>query len=731
LIQKEISGQHHRNSYLPCLLIVLSLISPLFSTELLQPLRTDSPPVIDGKLDDLVWQEAPSVSDFKTWLPDYEKDMSEKTIVYMAYDSENLYFGFKCFDRQPQKIKATVAKRDTIQNDDWISVSLDTFNNQQSGYSFYINPLGIQADSFFTATVLDDYSQDYVIYSSGRINEEGYAVELQIPFKSLRFANKKTIEMGVIFERQITRRSERGTYPALKPERGLAFITQLKPLVLHDIKHYQLLEIIPAATFNRRESIEAGNLQTEEFLKDISLTGKYGFTSNLIFDATYNPDFSQIESDAGQIDANLRYDLYFPEKRPFFLEGMENFNFAGNFPHDPLAAVVYTRKIIDPLAGAKLSGRIGGRNMIATLFALDASPSYLEETDKTGKHALFGIIRYKRALYEDSYIGLFYTGRELKNQFNRVIGPDGLLRLNESSTIGFHLLFSQTRESEEPEKAGGHALGLNYSYSTKKLSVYLGLQDLSPSFKTETGYLTRNGLARMRAYITPRFFTQTGFLQRIEPALWSSVVKDKFSDLWETYNSLSLSLHFDRNSQLSLEAAHATEVFLGEKFNINNLSFQGSSQMTKHLGFSFHYRYGNSIYYSEDPFQGRGNNASGAIVYQPLEKLDLSLGFAYQDFTRSSDSAKIYDYTILRPKITFQPNKYLTLRGIAEYNTFRKTLLTDFLISFLYIPGTVIHLGYGSFFEKIQWEEGRYNPSERFLETQRGIFFKVSYLWRL
>jgi hypothetical protein len=235
----------------------------------------------------------------------------------------------------------------------------------------------------------------------------------------------------------------------------------------------------------------------------------------------------------------------------------------------------------------------------------------------------------------------------------------------------------------------------------------------------------------MRAFITHSFFLNGKGLQRIEPSIWSEVIKDKFSKLWEAYNTLILSLHLGRSSRFTVEGAHATEVYLGQKFNINNIRIRTSSQVIKQLGFSLNYRYGNAIYYSSDPFQGRGNQAEGIIVYHLLETLRLSLEFAYQDFTRSSDSEKIYDYTILRPRIAYQPNKYLTFRGIVEYNTFRKTLLTDFLVSFLYIPGTVIHLGYGSFYEKIQWEDGRYTPSERFLETKRGIFFKVSYLWRL
>jgi hypothetical protein len=180
-----------------------------------------------------------------------------------------------------------------------------------------------------------------------------------------------------------------------------------------------------------------------------------------------------------------------------------------------------------------------------------------------------------------------------------------------------------------------------------------------------------------------------------------------------------------------LSANYSTESYLEEKFNTSQWSVIGVSQFTKQFYLRLNYRYGKSIYYSEDPYQGKGTHASGQLIYQPSEKIDLSINLTYADFFRDSDSSKIYDYTILRTRLTYQMNKYLTFRGIVEYNDYRKTLITDFLVSFLYIPGTVIHLGYGSLYEKTHWVDGEYRPSDRFLEMERGLFFKVSYLWRL
>lgn len=174
------------------------------------PYKTDTPPVIDGILNDPVWQKAPHETGFKTYYPDYGIEMVENTVVYYAYDMENLYFAYRCFDSQPDKIKASVTNRDNIYSDDWICVNLDSFNDQQSLYVFYCNPMGIQGDSRFEGGQ-EDYSVDVVWYSEGRIDDMGYSIELKIPLKSIRFSHKEVVEMGVIFERKISRLSEAGT----------------------------------------------------------------------------------------------------------------------------------------------------------------------------------------------------------------------------------------------------------------------------------------------------------------------------------------------------------------------------------------------------------------------------------------------------------------------------------------------------------------------------------------
>jgi hypothetical protein len=259
----------------------------------------------------------------------------------------------------------------------------------------------------------------------------------------------------------------------------------------------------------------------------------------------------------------------------------------------------------------------------------------------------------------------------------------------------------------------------------------LGLQDLTEDFHTETGYVTRTGITRFRSGIMRMFYPKSSFIKRIDPVIHSSQIYDKSSSLYETDNSLDLRFILPKSTSILFGHRYSTEVWQKKRFITSRTRFIGSSQITKNLFLSLNYYYGNKIRYVEDPYQGKGNDVITSITFLPLGQLHLELSLLYSDFTRKGDSNREFDYTIFRSKNTFQVNKYLFFRAIVEYNSFRKQLMTDFLASFTYIPGTVIHIGYGSLYEKIRWEEGDYRPSDNFLETRRGFFFKASYLWRL
>jgi hypothetical protein len=238
-------------------------------------------------------------------------------------------------------------------------------------------------------------------------------------------------------------------------------------------------------------------------------------------------------------------------------------------------------------------------------------------------------------------------------------------------------------------------------------------------------------LTRARAEVTPKFYPRSGILPRIDLSLYGSELRDHASGLWETEGSLFLGLILVKSSRLTLGYTHSTEIFLAEKFETSGWSIQGSSQITKQLYLRLSFRDGSRIRYTADPFQGTGKSGVAGMTFQPSENINWTVDFTYADFFRAAGGEKIYDYTIVRNKLAYQVNKYLFFRGIVEYNSYRRELLTDLLASFTYIPGTVVHLGYGSLYHRSRWAEGVYVDADNFLEMKRGFFFKASYLWRI
>jgi len=689
-----------------------------------RPARVAAPPVIDGALDEEAWRTATQATQFKTWRPDFGKEPSGRTVVYAMYDAENMYFAFRAFDAEPSKIKASMASRDSIRPDDWICINLDSFNDQQALYAFYVNPLGIQSDSRFAAN-REDFGFDAVWYSAGRLDGEGFTVEVRIPFKSIRYDSRNPVMMGVIFERNISRRSEGSMYPAMDPRAGYNFTIQMMPMAFADIKHYTLLEVLPDATYSRQDQSREGRLARTSSAGDLGATVKYGVTPQLTLDGAYNPDFSQVEADAGQIDINLRHPLFFPEKRPFFLEGNEVFNIGGPAQAGVLQAVLHTRTIVNPLAGAKLTGKLAKPDTLATLYSIDEMPGEDPRPD-----AQVSVLRYKRALNQDSYLGGFYVGREQGVAFNRVGGADGTIRLSPSTAIGFHAFGSSTADVAG-ERQDGRALGVSLATDNRRITTSLAALDVSTGFQAQSGYLTRNGVFQGLGSLLYKFYPASRTVQQVQIGAASQQTRDAFAGIWETYNEGSAGILLPRATNLRASCYGATEVFADEEFDTSGCSLTFSSQFRKEARLQGTLTHGQAIYYSLDPFGGRSTRASVTLVYQPSEQWSETLSLTYENFDPASGAPRLYDYTIARSRTTFQLNRYFFARGIVEYNSFRRQLLTDFLASFTYIPGTVLHAGYGSLYEKTAWNGADYVRDGTFQETRRGLFFKASYLWRL
>lgn len=709
-------------------LALFMFCSALNAGDPLYPLKVTAPPVIDGELNDEVWTRAPKVTDFMTFIPDFSKKQEQKTIVGMAYDRENLYFAFWCYD-EPDKIKTSMSARDAIRPDDWVCINLDSFGDQQGLYAFYINPNGIQTDSRF-AGGNEDFSADLVWYSAGKMTSDGYQVEIQLPLKSLRYADGDSIRMTVFFERYVSRLSEHGSYPALDPKFGYAFLPQMAPMIYSDLEHFTLFEALPAVVYNQQKRHTGGKLVVADERGEGSLTFKYGITSDLTLDATYNPDFSQVEADAGQVDVNLRFNLFFPEKRPFFLEGREYFAMGGAGNASTVDELVHTRTIVDPRVGLKLTGKVGDRNIVSALYAND---ELLNAPPGSPSKANFFITRYRRNLSDDSFLGGVFTSRESGSGYNRVGGVDGKLRVGEGSQAEYHLVGSMHRNDGSPTTMNGYSGSAAWNTGTRDVDYGIAAADISENFQSDVGFITRTGVTSASAYYRPKFYLESGFVNRIVVGLSTFNSHDKFSSLWETSSTVLFNVLHRDNLTFNSQLTYSTEVFLGRRFNTSNVYAQWGGQLIRWLAFSTNYRYGNGILYSIDPVGGTTQRFSATTTIQPSENLAFVHTLTYADFQSSSGTAGNYSYPINRVRLSYQVNRYLFVRSIAEYNGFRKRLPTDFLISFTYIPGTVLHAGYGMIYNRLEYDpvNFEYIPSQTLLQTNAGLFFKASYLWRM
>ncbi|WP_420388553.1 DUF5916 domain-containing protein [Roseivirga sp.] len=690
--------------------------------------KATTAPQIDGVLDDEVWQESPQVTGYKTFVPDFAKDMPYKTIAYVAHDEENLYFAFKCYD-DPRQIKTSIAARDKIAADDWICINLDSFNSGQSLYGLYVNPNGIQMDTRFAAGS-EDIGLDLIWYSAAKIVEDGYVVEAKIPFKSIRYAAEDgDVEMGVIFERKISRFSTQGSFPALDPEKGFAFLTQMMPLKYSGVKKSKLVEILPAITYGANKEHVNGEQVTESNFEP-SLTTKIGITSDLVFDATINPDFSQVESDAQQVEVNQRFPVNYPERRPFFLEGNENFNFAGTGGFAPVQMVVNSRSIVSPKFATKLTGKVGDKNIISAIYAVDRADEGLADyaDDKTADVTVF---RYMRSLSQDSYVGLIGTDRTRNGFANTVYGFDGQYRFKESYQVSGHYLSSALRMT-----SGGGVLqnrgsgSISISKNTRSFNGTITALDIGEDFRSDVGYVTRTGISRVTVSLNPKIFPKIdGLIKRIDPVLYTSLTKDKPSGLNEHVIYVQLAATLPRNTRLAVSADRSSEIYLGQEFKDGSISLNASSQITKRIYFRLNYDWDNGTYYPTAE-QGYGKRIGATLNIQASDKFSLDFTHRFVSLYNEETDLKYYDIHIARGRLIYQMNKYLFFRGIAQYNSLSKVFSPNLLVSFTYIPGTVVHLGWGSVYEKVRWDGTDYVPANDYLNTAQGFFFKASYLWR-
>ena len=701
----------------------------------LRPKPAQKPPVIDGSLDDDAWRAGPlETGTWKSYSPLYGDVIPQQTKVWMAYDAAFVYLAFQCDDPEPGAIKTSITRRDNIWSDDWVGVSLDALGTGQVSYHFMVNPSGVQLDMLNSAAGNEDASPDYVWDSAGRINESGYAVEMRVPLQTIRFKGGDEVRMGVLFWRRVSRTGISVAWPALEP--GKWVFEKHAPLVFNRLQSPPLREVIPSTTYSRNVARDVPGRWSADDEAEIGVSAKYGLTSTITLEATANPDFSQVESDAFQVEVNQRFPIFFSEKRPFFMEGAGIFTLAGQSGDNSLQRAVHTRRIVDPVFGAKVTGS-AGRFAFGTLTALDqaAGRNLPAGEPGAGEDQLFNVLRGQFSLGPSNYVGGLVVDTEFADGFNRVIGADLSWRVTSTQRMSAFVLASQSRAPGSAESRSGIGAQAGYDYSTQRLVLSGFAEHYDPEFRMDTAFINRVGITSGWGFAQYSFYPDKArypWLRRISPFSFTQGGRDRNAGGNDLIQVLGVRLNFTRQGFFRLDRFDGFETWAGQRFERGNWRLQGSVQLYRWLYVDGQLLTGAAVFYDPDePFQGSSKSGRIGVTLQPTGRFSQALNYNRVDFRRASTGERVYDVDIIYSRTTYQFSRQFFVRAIAQFDSSRYQVLTDFLASYELRPGTVVYVGYGSLIERRELVEGEWIPGRgQYDASRRGLFFKASYLYR-
>ena len=718
--------------------------------------RAAEPPRIDGQLDDAIWQRAIRLTEFVQVRPVDGAPATEETEVWIAYDSGNIYFAMYAHYTDPSIARANRVDRDQTRSDDTISVYFDTFLDQQRAYVFSVNGYGVQADSLlvsrggssgggggggrggggfrrggfgggFSGVPSGDSSWDALFDSAGTLVDDGWTAEMSIPFKSLRYPSSDSHRWGFQVVRSIGGKDETVVWSPVT--RGNTFMSQMGLLDgLSRLSTSRNLELLPTFT-----AIQAGSLDTNTGgFSDVgqpegALNLKYGITSNLTLDFTYNPDFSQIESDQQQIEVNQRFPLFFPELRPFFLEGQEIFQTRGR------TNLLHTRTIVDPRYGAKVTGKVG-KTTIGLLFANDEAPGKVDDgTDAAfGQSAQFLIGRVRYDLYAESYIGAIVTDREFLDRYSRVGGVDANFRLGRSQSVSMSFFQAQHRDSAGVERSGD-GWSFNYNNRGRNLTYSFSTDGLEPDFLTDTGFVRRVDTRQARASVSYRWYPESWIISWGPRASYDRNY-DFAGILQDEGSSIGLHATFAKNIILTFSGNRDMERFAGINFFKTRYSAGGGVNTSRRIGFGGFFNWGDQVRFSETPFLGNSVRANIFLNFRPVSRFQMDLNVSTSRLIDPSMLEEVFDVKIFRTFSTFQFTERLLLRNIMEFNTFDHTLGANLLLTYRVNSGTVFFIGYDDRYQQgnliFDDDDDPLFFTTDFERTNRAFFMKVSYLFR-
>jgi hypothetical protein len=729
---------------------------------------------IDGRLDDAAWNGAAMLTGFSQYQPVDRQPADDSTEVLVVYTDHAIYFGVRAFEPHGSVV-ATLSDRDRIGGNDHVQLILDTFNDRRRALVFSVNPLGVQSDGTFTDGTGMDLSPDFLYESKGRLTEDGYEIELRIPFKSIRYQQTAVQQWGVQVVRRVMHSGHEQTWtPA---ERGApSFLTQSGTFVdLTELRRGLVLDVNPVMTARSTgapTSATDGTWRYDREDPEFGGTVRWGVTPNVSLNATMNPDFSQVEADVGQVIYDPRQAISFPEKRPFFLEANENFQVPN--------ALIYTRRIVSPEAAAKVSGKVGGLN-VGMLSAVDDA-SVVPGSDA---HPVYNLLRLRRDVGPQSNVGMVYTDRVHDGDYNRVLGFDSRLLLASRYVLNGQVAGSFTGI----DGATSHwrpLFDFTLSQTGRESGFNLSLEGTHPEFVAGSGFLSRTGIAH--GTFSPRrtWFPENSVFESIT---FSPILDGTWE--WERFTNGTEPNDIKVNSSTTVQLRGGwranlytwTESFKYPAYLYTNYFVErrdASGAVTDTVPYTGTDRLTNigvmlgvgtpqweQFSGSAEIIGGQDDNfdewSSAWILYstveadwRPTDRVRVNGRFLEQRVYRKSDGSLVRLRTIPRLKLEYQLSRPIFVRFVGQYDGLkvdalrddsrtnapilirtdagflpaaaveRGGLRLDWLFSYQPNPGTVLFAGYGSSLGS----EHLFRPGE-LQRTSDGFFLKLSYLFRM
>jgi hypothetical protein len=729
--------------------------------------RLDEAVTIDGTLDDAAWARAARLTGFSQYQPIDGRPAEERTEVLAWYSPSAVYFAIVAMDRHPGSIRATVADRDRLDQDDTVTIFLDTFNDRRRAFFFGVNPFGIQEDGVQTegssgganrndgsrrfGTTIDK-SPDYQFESKGRLTAQGFVVEVRIPFRSLRYPNGSRQQWRLNVLRKVQRTGYQDTWAEIS-RTDPSFLAQAGTIELRDLKPGIVAEAQPFFTtrMSGARASAAGPFVRDSADPDAGVNVRVGLPGFSV-DATVNPDFSQVESDAGLVTVNERFALFYAEKRPFFLEGIELFATPNQ--------LVYTRRIADPAAGAKVTGKFGPLG-IAYLTALDEGER---------ERQLVTIARARADVGTASTVGVALTDREGDFAVNRVLAADARLVFRKLYFVQGQLGTSWTREGDSSRSAPlwlaefdrtGRNFGFNYKVNA-----------IGEGFNAASGYVPRTDAVEAHAFNRVSFFPSAG--RMVE----SVRLQFNVTRWWRYAGFLDAApIEGTDNPTVTMVLRGGWNINAGvrrEFYRFDPAAYTGYGVMAdgrvlpfepasvaadldvfnatvttpvyRAMNGSVEARYGEVPLFAEAG-RGRERRHVASLSVRPTTSIRATASGTVATLERAS-GAEFARTVIARLSMEYQPRRSIFFRLVPEYRTERYVQLRDdrgrplvssgvpvrpldrrglhwdALFSYQPSPGTVAFFGYGS---SLDADPAFGSPLRR---SSDGFFVKLAYLFR-